>query len=315
MNSNATIDGIHHITAIASSAEENLAFYRNVLGLRFVKKTVNFDDPSAYHLYYGDSQGSPGTIVTFFPWEKLPRGRNGAGLVDAIAFSIPADAVPYWHGRLKDHGIATQETERFGDRAIRFQDPHGLFLELIATPSARPQAVWQGSRVPPECGIVGCHSATQRLHSLEETGYLLTDVLGMTFKDREDHRHRFVMNRPDGVGAFYDVLVDDRSPAARPGTGTVHHIAFRTPSSDEQAYWRNLLLEHKVSVTPVIDRKYFTSIYFREPNGVLFEIATDSPGFTVDEPFERLGRDLQLPARLEGMRTEIENQLPRLPSL
>jgi predicted esterase/catechol 2,3-dioxygenase-like lactoylglutathione lyase family enzyme len=314
MNTNAKIHGIHHITAIASSAEENLDFYETVLGLRFVKKTVNFDDPYTYHLYYGDSKGSPGTIITFFPWQKVPRGRIGAGMVAAITFSIPADAVGYWRKRLNDYGIETKETERFGDRTIQFEDPHGLALELIENPTARPTAIWKGSRVPPDRCITGIHSATEWLHSLEETRLLLTDVMGMSFKDKEGNRHRFEMKNDDGSGCFYDAVIDSRAQNARQGGGTVHHIAFRTSTDDEQKYWRNLLVENRFSVTPIIDRKYFKSIYFHEPGGVLFEIATDPPGFTVDEPYERLGRALKLPAQLEVMRTEIENRLPKLTS-
>lgn len=315
MNKNAKINGIHHITAIASSATENLAFYEKVLGLRFVKKTVNFDDPYTYHLYYGDSIGSPGTIITFFPWEKIPRGRIGAGMVSAITFSIPTDAVPYWRKRLHDHGIETKETERFGDRAIQFEDPHGLSLELIGSPSARPTTVWKGSQVPPARCIVGIHSATEWLHSLEETQFLLVDLMGMSFNDKEGNRYRFEMKNDDGFGYFYDVVIDDRAQNGRQGGGTVHHIAFRTATYDEQKYWRNLLIESRFSVTPIIDRKYFKSIYFHEPGGVLFEIATEPPGFTLDEPFERLGRDLKLPARLEVIRIEIESRLPELPSI
>lgn len=314
MNTKAKVNGIHHITAIASSAKENLAFYEKVLGLRFVKKTVNFDDPYTYHLYYGDSIGSPGTIITFFPWEKLPRGKIGAGMVAAIAFSIPIDAVHYWQKRLNDYGIESKETERFGDRTIQFEDPHGLSLELIGNPSARSNMVWESNRVPPTCCITGFHSATEWLHSIEGTRFLLMDVMGMIFSGQDGNRYRFEMKNEDGFGCFYDVVIDDDVQNARQGGGTVHHIAFRTPSDDEQTSWRNVLMEKRFSVTPIINRKYFKSIYFHEPGGVLFEIATDPPGFMVDEPYEKLGHDLKLPARLEVIRPEIENRLPELQS-
>jgi glyoxalase family protein len=314
MNTNAKINGIHHITAIASSATENLAFYEKVLGMRFVKKTVNFDDPYTYHLYYGDSAGSPGTIITFFPWEKLPRGRIGAGKVAAIAFSIPADAADYWQQRLNDHGVETKETERFGDRAIRFEDPHGLSLELIGSPTARSTSILESSPVPPARCIMGIHSATARLHSLEETQFLLMDLMGMVLHSVEGNRYRYKMKNDDSFGDFFDVLIDARAENGLQGGGTVHHIAFRTPTYDEQKYWRKLLMESGFSVTPIIDRKYFKSIYFHEPGGVLFEIATDMPGFTVDEPYEKLGRDLKLPDQYEPMRTEIEGRLPELQS-
>ena len=312
MNTNFKISGIHHITAIASSTAENLAFYEKVLGLRLVKKTVNFDDPFTYHLYYGDSIGSPGTILTFFPWEKLPRGKTGAEMVTSIAFSIPTDSIDYWQNRFNLQNVETKETERFGDRAIQFEDPHGLPLELIAIPSARPASTWQGSPIPPDHGIIGFHSATALLNSLEGTQVLLGDLMGMMFFDKDGNRYRFKMKNDDALGNFYDVIIDPRAEDGRQGGGTVHHIAFRTPTNDEQKNWRQLLMASGFSVTPIIDRKYFKSIYFHEPGGVLFEIATDPPGFAVDEPYERLGRDLKLPQQYEPMRTAIESRLPKL---
>ena len=314
MNTHFKINGIHHITAIASAAAENLAFYEKVLGLRFVKKTVNFDDPYTYHLYYGDATGAPGTILTFFPWEKLPRGETGAGMVTSIAFSIPTDSVDYWRRRLHLQGIETKETERFGDRAVRFEDPHGLPLELIPTPAAHPPSIWKGSRIPPDHAIIGFHSAAALLHSLEDTQFLLMDLMGMALLNKDANRFRFKMNDDDACGHFYDVVVDPRAANGRQGGGTVHHIAFRTLAYAEQKYWQKLLIKSGFSVTPIIDRKYFKSIYFHEPGGVLFEIATDPPGFTVDEPDESLGRDLKLPEQYEPMRAEIERRLPGLQS-
>lgn len=312
MNTNSKISGIHHITAIASSAAENLAFYEKVMGLRLVKRTVNFDDPYTYHLYYGDLIGSPGTILTFFPWDKLPRGKTGSGMVTSIAFSIPTDSIDYWQKRLNLQNIETQVTERFGDRAIQFEDPHGLSLELITTPSARSSSIRQGSPIPPAHGIIGFHSATELLPALRDTQFLLMDLMGMVLLDKEDNRYRFKMENDDAPGKFYDVIVDPRAENGRQGGGTVHHIAFRTPTNDEQKNWRKLLLTRGFSVTPVIDRKYFNSIYFHEPGGVLFEIATDPPGFAVDEAYESLGRDLKLPEQYERMRVAIESRLPRL---
>ena len=314
MNNNVKIKGIHHITAIASSASENSEFYEGVLGLRLVKKTVNFDDPYTYHLYYGDSVGSPGTILTFFPWEDLPSGHAAAGMVTTVTFSIPAEAFDYWRKRLKINGIEAEETERFGDRIIRLADPHGLGLELIADRSQPSTSVWKGSPVPPENCIAGFHSATSLLPTLEETRFLLMDMMGMTLSKMEGRRYRFDVQDGDAAGQFYDVVIDPRAEFGRQGGGTVHHIAFRTPTYDQQEYWHELLLGRGFSVTPIIDRKYFKSIYFHEPGGVLFEIATDPPGFTVDEPDERLGCDLKLPDQYEPMRSEIERRLPRLQS-
>ena len=312
MKTISKISGIHHITAIASSASENLAFYENVLCLLLVKKTVNFDDPYTYHLYYGDSDGAPGTIITFFPWENLPRGKTGAGMVTAIAFSIPMGSIDYWRKRLSVDGIETNEGERFGERVIRFKDPHGLYLELIETPTGHLTLNQSLNSKSAANRIVGFHSATALLRSLEETQSLLVNLMGMRLHDSEGNRYRFKMKRDDAFGQFYDVVIDAQAENGLQGGGTVHHIAFRTPTDEEQKYWQKSLMESGYAVTPIRDRKYFKSIYFHEPAGVLFEIATDAPGFTVDEPYESLGRDLKLPDQYEPMRIEIENSLPTL---
>ena len=234
MNINTPINGIHHITAIASSAAENLTFYEKILGLRLVKKTVNFDDPYTYHLYYGDSSGSPGSIMTFFPWNKLPRGKTGAGMVSSTAFSIPPDSISFWQNRFADHGIETIETERFGDRVIRFEDPHGLPLELIEIPAAHMTSSWNHSSIPLSKGIVGFHSATTLLRFMENTQTLLMDVMGMERYDQEQNRYRFRMKNNASFGYFYDVVVDPKAENGRQGGGTVHHIAFRTPTEATQ---------------------------------------------------------------------------------
>ncbi len=312
MKTISKISGIHHITAIASSASENLAFYENVLGLRLVKKTVNFDDPYTYHLYYGDSAGAPGTIITFFPWENLPPGKAGAGMVTAIAFSIPMGSIDYWRKQLNIHGINTLEGERFGEAFIQFEDPHGLSLELIETPIVHSILNENRNSKPAGNRIVEFHSATALLRSLEETQSLLVNLMGMRLHDTEGNRYRFKMKRDDAFGQFYDVVIDAQAENGLQGGGTVHHIAFRTPTDEKQKYWQKSLMESGYAVTPIRDRKYFKSIYFHEPGGVLFEIATDPPGFTVDEPYESLGRDLKLPDKYEPMRIEIENSLPTL---
>ena len=312
MNENPRISGIHHITAVASSASENLAFYKEVLGLRLVKKTVNFDDPYTYHLYYGDAAGTPGTIITFFPWENLPRGKTGAGIVTAIAFAIPTGSVDYWRSRLSAHGVETKEGERFGDIFIQFMDPHGLSLELIETPKLNATSHRSDDSRSAAQSIAGFHSATSLLRSLEQTQSLLVSLMGMELYGTEASRYRFKMKNDQAFGNYYDVVADAQAKTGQQGGGTVHHIAFRTPTDDEQKYWQKSLMESGFSVTPIRDRKYFKSIYFHEPGGVLFEIATDPPGFTVDEPHKRLGHDLKLPDQYESMRAEIEGRLPRL---
>jgi glyoxalase family protein len=312
MKNNIQIGGIHHITAITSSATENLAFYEKILGFRLVKKTVNFDDPYTYHLYYGDSAGTPGTIITFFPWEKPPRAKTGSGMVTAIAFAIPMGSVGHWRKRLDQHGIETTESKRFGDHLIQFQDPHGLPLELIETPTVDSTSTQSNNSKSAANRIVGFHSATALLSSLAETQSLLVNLMGMKPHDEEGNRYRFKMKNDDSPGHFYDVVIDPQAETGQQGGGSVHHIAFRTATDDEQKYWQKSLTDGGFSVTSIRDRKYFKSIYFHEPGGVLFEIATDLPGFAVDEPYESLGRDLKLPDQYESRRAEIESRLPKL---
>ena len=306
------ISGIHHITAIASSASENYQFYETVLGLRLVKQTVNFDDPYTYHLYYGDEQGSPGTIITFFPWENLPSGKAGAGMVTAIAFSIPPGSVDYWRSRLNFNEIRTESTRRFGATTLQFKDPHGLHLELIEIPDLNPVIHRKNHSKPDGNSILGFHSATSLLKSLAETQTVLAEFMGMVLHEKEGNRYRFKMRSDNSLGRFYDVVIDPAAESGKPGGGTVHHIAFRTPTDNEQKYWQATLKDNGIPVTPVRDRKYFKSIYFNEPGGILFEIATDPPGFTVDESGEQLGRNLKLPDQYESMRSSIENRLQPL---
>jgi glyoxalase family protein len=306
------ISGIHHITAVTSSAAENLAFYETILGLRLIKRTVNFDDPHTYHLYYGDARGAPGTILTFFPWEDLPQGKPGAGMVTAIAFAVPKASMAFWKQRMESAGIRIKRDERFGEPVIQFTDPHGLPLELIGT--ARPPAstYWQGSNLPEVQAITGFHSATATLNTLEPVAGLLKDVMGMAISGQEQDRYRFSMDNPQAPGHFFDTAIDPQAPPGGPGHGTVHHIAFRTENDTTQANWQTILRRFGLGVTDVRDRKYFRSVYFRSPGGVLFEMATDPPGFGVDETLTGLGASLQLPAEYEPMRTEIEKRLPPL---
>lgn len=312
MSANPDIAGIHHITAMASSAARNLAFYKNILGLRLVKKTVNFDDPYTYHLYYGDAQGSPGTLLTFFPWETMAQGTLGAGMVTAIAFAIPRPSVDFWTQRINATGIVPQTGDRFGEPVIQFPDPGGLPIELIGI--SEPHSTGQPNQgpIPDNHAILGFHSATATLNKLDDIRALLVDVMGMEQHHREENRYRFKMADHGSPGHWVDVLVDAGAPRGNPGGGSVHHIAFRTPSDRAQALWQSKLSKNGVSVTSVRDRKYFRSIYFNSPEGVLFEIATDPPGFTVDEPVATLGAALKLPVQYEPIRAEIENRLPSL---
>ncbi|RJQ80201.1 MAG: ring-cleaving dioxygenase [Desulfobacteraceae bacterium] len=304
--------GIHHITAIAGSAAGNLAFYTQVLGLRLVKKTVNFDDPYTYHLYYGDAAGTPGTILTFFPWEHLPQGRPGPGMVTAMAFAIAKEAVDFWLNRLRDYKVEVQRSERFGEPVVRLNDPDGLGLELIGIPGPVATSAWESGPVPAAEAIKGFHSATQVVRNIDHTQALLAETMGMRPEGVEGKRHRFRMSQGLSPGGLYDLVVDAGAAGGLQGAGSVHHIAFRTPSDAAQAAWQSLLRQKGLHVTPIRDRAYFRSIYFHEPGGVLFEIATEAPGFAIDERPEHLGRALKLPPQYELMRGEIERHLKPL---
>jgi glyoxalase family protein len=304
------IPGIHHVTAVAGDAQRNLDFYAGTLGLRLVKRTVNFDDPGTYHFYFGDQHGRPGSLVTFFPWSGIGRGKPGTGEVSATAFAVAPGAHAFWKPRLDEAGASpVVAAPRFGEAVLAFVDPDGMPVELIETPLASG-VVPPASDVPATHAIAGLHSATLHLRSSERTGTLL-ERLGFARVGEESGRTRF---RADG-GAIGSVVDTVESPGVRHGdlgAGSVHHIAFRTRDEASQADWLVRLQQLELRVTPVQDRQYFHSIYFREPGGVLFEIATDPPGFATDEPLDRLGEGLQLPEWLEPMRARIERTLPPL---
>jgi len=304
--------GIHHVTAISGRAERNLAFYTRVLGLRFVKKTVNFDDPGTYHLYYGDEVGHPGTVLTFFPWEHAAAGRAGVGQAQQTAFRVPASAIGYWAHRFVEKGVTHEQPEkRFGETALPFVDPDGLRAALIGVPGAEREPAWSTRDVPLEHAIRGFHSVTLMLDDAARTAAILTDVLRFAETGSEGSVRRFKVN--DGAGAIVDLHEAKGFLPGTMGRGAVHHIAFRAADDAEQAALaRTVVEDHGVATTDQKDRNYFRSIYFREPGGVLFEIATDQPGFTVDEPAATLGRDLKLPHFLEGRRRDIERVLPPL---
>jgi glyoxalase family protein len=306
------IPGIHHVTAIATDPRRNLAFYTEVLGLRLVKKTVNFDDPGTYHLYYGDDLGRPGTILTFFPWPLAVRGSRGVGQVTVTSVAVPAGSLGFWAERLAADGIVAEETEeRLGEEVLTFLDPDGLKLELVAAREAAGRPGWQGGPVPPEHAVRGVHSVTLTEQGYEATAALLTTVLG--FEKVAEAGNRFRFEAPGGgSGARVDVLCTPAAPYGRIAAGSVHHVAFRVADEAAQREWRERLVTAGLDVTPVLDRQYFRSIYFREPGGVLFEIATDPPGFTLDEAPEELGSGLELPPWLERHRERIESTLPAL---
>jgi glyoxalase family protein len=308
----ATLLGLHHITAIAADPKANLDFYTRVLGLRFVKKSVNQDDPGTYHLYYGDTVGSPGTALTFFPWIGLRRGRPGTGQAYATAFSVPPAALAFWQKRLADLRVTTFATEtRFGETVLPFADPDGMRLELVFTPESDIRAPAPSHDVPATFALRGFHSSTLALGSTAATAALLTDLMGYRRQKHEAHRTRYT-TADGGPGSYVDLLTDPTLPRGLNGAGTVHHIAFRVADDAAQVAAHDLLTAHGIGVSPVIDRAYFKSIYYREPAGVLFEIATDQPGFAIDEPVETLGQKLSLPLRLEPHRAQIEASLPSL---
>ena len=304
--------GLHHITAIASDAKKNIDFYTGVLGLRFVKKTVNFDDPGTYHLYYGDYAASPGSLLTFFLWNGLPRGRAGLGLTGAIGYSVPAAALPFWRERLRARGVVVADApRRFGDEVIAFTDPDGLPLELVGTHESDPRPAAPHPEIPADRGIRGFHSVTLPVAAGDATAAALSQDMGYRRVAEEKSRTRFAVGA-GGPGTYVDVVVDPSVGRGRSGNGTVHHVAFRAPDDPAQQEARAALEDRGFNVSPVMDRCYFHSIYYREPGGVLFEIATDGPGFTVDEPVEQLGHNLKLPPWYEPHRTAIESRLPAL---
>jgi glyoxalase family protein len=298
--------GIHHVTAIADNPQKNVDFYSGILGLRLVKKTVNFDDPGSYHLYYGDAAGNPGTIMTFFSWPGAYRGRIGTGQVSTTSFAVPEDSLGYWVERLVEHGVRfEQPKKRFDETVLAFEDPDGLAVELVARPG-RDGGEAPGGPVPAEHAIRGISGVTLSEQSGKATTDFLTNRLGFEKVEEEDGRMRYLTT--SSSGSFADVLVRPDGAAGRVAVGTVHHVAWRAPDDETQEEWREELLYHGFDVTPVLDRVYFHSIYFREPGGVLFEIATDPPGFAVDE--EHLGENLKLPPWLEEDRERIEQSLP-----
>lgn len=304
--------GIHHITAIAGEPKRHVAFYRDLLGLRLVKRTVNFDDPTTWHLYYGDEAGSPGSALTFFVWDQLPAGRHGSGEPQEVAFAVPAAALAFWRKRLSEKAVAFElSAERFGEQVIAFNDPDGHKLEIVGSTAAAAAPGWSHNEIPADHAIRGFHGITLEVSSPATTARVLTDVFGFRPAGDEGNRHRYVSSGTQ-MGTIVDLRVTPGATRARQGVGSVHHIAFRAASDDQEMEFRQRVLELGLRPTDQVPRHYFRSVYFREPNGILFEIATDDPGFAVDEPKEKLGSRIMLPPWYEQNRKQIEAMLPAL---
>jgi glyoxalase family protein len=301
--------GIHHVTAIVDDPQENIDFYTNVLGLRLVKQTVNFDDPYTYHLYYGDEQGRPGTIITFFPWPDGRRGSRGVGQISAIAFAVPTGALPFWQARLAENAFHVGGPEdRFGAAVLSLYDPAGLLLELVEQPS-RARGAASGSAVPPEVAIQGLLGVTLTVAQVAPTAAFLTDRLGFRPVEGALDQARYAIGEGADT-AFVDLIGRPDVPRGQVAAGSVHHVAWRVADDTAILQWQQELTRQEAGVTEIRDRQYFRSIYFREPGGVLFEIATDAPGFATDETPAELGTHLMLPPWLEPRRADIERRLP-----
>lgn len=307
-----SILGLHHITAIAGNAKQNLDFYTKVLGVRLVKKTVNFDDPGTYHFYFGDEAGTPGSILTFFPWERVAQGYTGTGMATHIGYSVPNNSLGFWADRFTRFNVKHgQTTERFGELVLPFEDPDGLKIDLVVPGNQDDRKPWETQEVNAQVATRGFHSITLMLKNITATAAILTDIFGYPLLAKEGNRYRFVTNAI--VNASVVDLIE--APAVAPGrgaAGTNHHVAFRVKDEQVLMEFREKIVQKGFNITPKIDRDYFFSLYFREPGGVLFELATDNPGFTIDEPLDQLGSTLRLPERYEKSRVEIEKTLPVL---
>jgi glyoxalase family protein len=305
--------GIHHVTAIAGDAKRNFNFYTKVLGLRFVKRTVNFDDPQTYHFYFGDEQGSAGSILTFFPWgEAVRQGRRGAGMATEIGYSVPEGSFDFWIKRFEENNVIyNKPAERFGEKYLTFLDPDGLKLELIIPKTPDNRKPYETEAVKADVATRGFYNVTLTLNNVQATAKILTGIFGYTLTGQEGNRYRYAT---DAIGTanvidLVELPTEERGLGAN---GTVHHVAFRVKDDETQMAFRKKIIDMGLQITPQIDRNYFHSLYFREPGGVLFEIATDNPGFTVDEPLEELGSHLKLPAQYESQRKQIEAHLVKL---
>ena len=306
------ISGIHHVTCIAGDAQENLDFYTGVLGMRMVKKSVNQDSPDTYHLFFADAEGHPGADLTFFPWPRMAPARRGHGLSTEVSLAIPSGTMDYWSTRLEQHEVAVgREESRHGERVLPFFDPHGLSVALVETSDAREFTPWDKSPVAADKQIIGLHAVRLWERDLAATTEFLTRVMGFTRSGEENGWQRYRV-REGGSGAHLDLREVPNEGRGSWGVGAIHHVAWRVADEAAQRAVQERVAAARRRPTDVIDRFWFKSVYFLEPGGVLFEIATDGPGFTADESLESLGEKLVLPPWLEPMRGEIEAGLPQL---
>ena len=304
--------GIHHITAIARLAKPNVDFYTRVLGMRLLKKTVNFDDPGTYHFYYGDEKGSAGTILTFFPYEGSTPGKAGTGMAIHIGFSVPEGSFDFWKQRFEEYHVEFgHPVEKFGEPTLPFKDPDGLQLELVVPKNGDKRKPWETDAVKEDVAIRGFHNVTLSLKSIHATSEVLTGIFDYKLLGQNGNHYRYITDAVEHA-AIIDLLEEPSGTRGVGGAGTNHHIAFRVKDEEVLMEFRKRVAAHGLDITNKIDRNYFYSLYFREPGGVLFEIATDNPGFGVDEPFDQLGTHLLLPPQYEAHRQKIESVLPKL---
>jgi len=309
---NSFVHGIHHITAFSGDVNENLNFYTNVLGLRLVKKSVNQDAPDVYHLFFADAHGNPGTDLTFFPFPNISKMRDGYGLVSETGFAIPNASYNYWKTRLKEHNVADlKEEERFGENVLLFSDPHGLKLSFSTIDSDKEIEIWKKSTVPAEHQLRGFHTVRLKLHTAEPTQALLTEIMGFRHVGDDGKWMRYESG-DGGSGTLVEIAEFPNESQGRWGLGSVHHVAWRMKDVETEMALRKRIAEVGLQPSPKIDRFWFESVYFQEPNGVVFELATDGPGFDRDEDMDKLGETLILPPWLEGRRKEIEDALPKI---
>ncbi|MBW1655663.1 ring-cleaving dioxygenase [Flavobacterium quisquiliarum] len=308
-----TILGLHHITAIAGDAKRNFDFYSKILGLRFIKKTVNFDDPGTYHFYFGDEVGSAGTILTFFPWGAgIQQGRKGSGMATEIGYSVPKGSLDFWQKRFEQYNVIyNKPAEKFGEKYLTFLDPDGLKLELIESKTDDNRKPWETDEVKADMATRGFHNITLTLNDIKPTAAILTEIFGYKLIAQEVNRYRYATDAVENAAIVDLVELADEKRGLN-ANGTVHHVAFRVKNDEILMHFREKIEAYGLSITPQIDRQYFHSLYFREPGGVLFEIATDNPGFTVDESLEELGKNLKLPAQYEAHRKSIEDHLVKI---
>lgn len=304
------LNGVHHVTAITQDAQRNVDFYSGLLGLRLVKKTVNFDDPQSYHLYYGDRTGTPGTLLTFFVWPGASAGRIGSGEPSKLTYEIPKGSLAWWQARLREAGVVVSDGEPlFGAQTVSLRDPDGMQVDLAESDTPRSGTSWTGGDISEDTAIRAIGGVTLARTAKLNSDELYTKHLGFEEIGTERGRRRFAVGEGSSLG-FVDVVEPETRGLGRMGAGTIHHVAFRTPDDETQLRWLTDITQLGLHVSPVMDRNYFHSIYFREPAGILFEVATDGPGFAVDEPAETLGQSLQLPVQYEGARAQIEKLLP-----